>query len=501
MTEPAIFDQGRAPPCPVPFNLAQYVLATGADDAVALEVIGDGVERWRYADLRDAVWRTAGGLLDLGLRDGDRLLLRIGNDPAFPILFLAAVAVGVVPVPTSALLTEVEVRRIVAELRPALVAFGGGLEPVADLAVPTLDEKGVAQLRQAEPATPVMGSPDRLAYMIYTSGTSGKPRAVMHAHRAVWARRMMWDGWYGLRSDDRMLHAGAFNWTYTLGTGLMDPWAIGATAMVYTGPPDRHVWGQLAREHKASIFAAAPGVYRQIVESGAEGFEGLRHGLSAGEKMPASVMAAWNAQTGKAVYEALGMSEVSTFVSSSPSVAPRNGAAGKAQDGRRLAVLGADGPVDFNEAGVLAISKDDPGLMLGYFEQEAETAQKYQGKWFVTGDTVSMDADGYVTYLGRDDDMMNAGGYRVSPIEVEAAMMQCSGVLQAAAAEVDVRDGVSVIAGFYVADTDLNAPLREICDQALAKYKRPRMFVKIPALPMGANNKIQRKALRDWTPT
>jgi acyl-coenzyme A synthetase/AMP-(fatty) acid ligase len=499
VTELAVFDQGCGAPCPDPFNLAAYVLASGTDDAVALEVFSETVERWRYADLRDAVWRTAGGLLDLGLKDGDRLLLRVGNDPAFPVLFLAAVAVGVVPVPTSALLTEPEVRRIVAELRPAMVAFAGGLNPLADLGVPTLDAKGVAQLRSAEPAQPVMGSPDRLAYMIYTSGTSGQPRAVMHAHRAVWARRMMWDGWYGLRPDDRMLHAGAFNWTYTLGTGLMDPWAIGATAMVYTGPPDRHVWGKLVRDHSATIFAAAPGVYRQIVEAGADGFENLRHGLSAGEKMPAVVMDAWQAQTGKAVYEALGMSEVSTFVSSSPIVAPRSGTAGKAQEGRRLAVLGRGRPVGVGEAGVMAVSKDDPGLMLGYFEQPDETAAKYQDQWFVTGDTVSMDGDGYVTYLGRDDDMMNAGGYRVSPIEVEAAMMRCDGVLQAAAAEVEVREGVRVIAGFYVANADLDDGLREICSEALAKYKTPRMFVKMDALPMGANNKIQRKALRDWT--
>jgi acyl-coenzyme A synthetase/AMP-(fatty) acid ligase len=111
-----------------------------------------------------------------------------------------------------------------------------------------------------------------------------------------------------------------------------------------------------------------------------------------------------------------------------------------------------------------------------------------------------MDSEGYVTYLGRDDDMMNAGGYRVSPIEVEAAMMGCDGVQHAAAAEVEVREGVRVIAGFYVAKADLSDPLNEICALALAKYKRPRMFVKMDTLPQGANNKIQRKTLRDWTP-
>ena len=216
--------------------------------------------------------------------------------------------------------------------------------------------------------------------------------------------------------------------------------------------------------------------------------------------MSAAVMQTLKEQTGKAVYEALGMSEVSTFVSSSPTVPPLPVVAGRVQDGRRVAVLGSDGPVSSGKPGVLAVARDDPGLMLGYLDQPEETAAKFRGEWFLTGDTVSMDAEGYVTYLGRDDDMMNAGGYRVSPLEVEAAMLGCAGVAQAAAVEVEVRDGVRVIAGFYVADEDLNEPLAEICARALAKYKRPRMFVRLDALPSGANNKIQRKALRDWTP-
>ena len=140
------------------------------------------------------------------------------------------------------------------------------------------------------------------------------------------------------------------------------------------------------------------------------------------------------------------------------------------------------------------------GLMLGYLDQPEETAAKFQGDWFLTGDTVAMDAAGYITYLGRDDDMMNAGGYRVSPLEVEAVLLGCAGVAQAAVAEVMVRDGVQVIAGFYVADGDLTDALAKSCAEALAKYKRPRMFIRLDALPMGANNKIQRKALRNWTP-
>ena len=104
-----------------------------------------------------------------------------------------------------------------------------------------------------------MGDPDRPGYIIYTSGTSGQPRAVTHAHRAIWARRMMWEGWYGLTENDRLLHAGAFNWTYTLGTGLLDPWTRGATALIPGKGVTPDTLGLLMQQHDATIFAAAPG--------------------------------------------------------------------------------------------------------------------------------------------------------------------------------------------------------------------------------------------------
>ncbi len=502
MTKLSLFDGGAPTPCPDPFNLAQYVLAAGAKtpDKTALEVYHsvNDVDHWRYRDLNAAVRTTAGGLRALGLQTGDRILLRIGNTADFPILFLGAIAMGAVPVPTSAMLTEPEVRHIIAELEPALVAFGGGLAPLADLPCTMLDQTGITALRKAAPIDPLPRHPDDLAYIIYTSGTSGQPRAVMHAQRAVWARRMMWQGWYGLQTDDRMLHAGAFNWTYTLGTGLLDPWAIGATAMIYTGAPDAQIWAGISARHKPSIFAAAPGVYRQILKHKIrDEFASLRHGLCAGEKLPDTTRARWQEATGKPLYEALGMSEVSTFISSSPNNPPKPGTSGHVQKGRRVAVLGDSGPVPLNTAGTLAIHKSDQGLMLGYRNQPAETAARYQGDWFVTGDTVSMDAEGYITYLGRDDDMINAGGYRVSPLEIEQVLLQVDGITEAAAIEQPVKEGVSVVAAFYVSTQPLDDNLLIThCAARLARYKCPRIFTRIDALPKGANNKIRRKELR-----
>jgi acyl-coenzyme A synthetase/AMP-(fatty) acid ligase len=506
---PALFDEGPFAPCPRPFNMAAHTFAPAlADpDRIALEVLrgpGDVAARWTHGALREAVLRTAGGLAARGLGKGDRVLLRVGNEPAFPILFFAANALGAIPTPTSALLTPPEVDAILIDLAPRLVCVGEGVAAPDAPGAEVLGPEALADLARAEPVDFADTDPDDPAYVVYTSGSGGRPKGVLHAQRAAWARRMMWDGWYGLGHDDRMLHAGAFNWTYTLGAGLTDPWAAGAAALIYAGPRDRHVWPALVAAHGATLFAAAPGVYRQMLDAPdlAAGFAGLRHGLSAGEAMPAAVAAAWTGATGKPIYEALGMSEISTYVSFGPAAPPVPGHAGRPQRGRRVAVLDeadpAGGPAARGADGLLAVSRRDPGLMLGYWRRPAETEAAFRGEWFVTGDRTRMAADGTIAYLGRADDLLNAGGFRVSPMEIEAALVACEGVAEAAAFEMDVPSGARVIAALYVAaeGRDLDAALAAGCAARLAPYKRPRAFFRVAALPRGPNGKLLRRALR-----
>jgi len=412
------------PPCPPLFNLAAHVLGRADDhpDKPALCVLHpQGAETLSFGALKSAVLGTASGLFALGLVTGDRVLMRLGNTVDFPILYLAALTVDLIPVPTSAQLTSPEITAMAALIRPALtVAAPGVALPDPPGRILTLD--ALRALRTNPPAAFAMGDPDRPGYIVFSSGTSGVARGVVHAHRAIWARRTMVDGWYGLTADDRLLHAGAFNWTYTLGTGLMDPWAMGATALIPgndVGPADL---APLLARHGATIFAAAPGVYRQMLRHDMAALPALRHGLSAGEKLPEATRAAWHSATGTPIYEAYGMSECSTFLSGSPTAPAPQGTLGRAQPGRRIAIRGDTGPLPAGQPGTIAIAADDPGLMLGYLDAPEATAEKFRDGWFITGDTGVMDATGAVTYLGRDDDMMNAGGYRVSPVEVEQAL-------------------------------------------------------------------------------
>lgn len=502
----SLFDEGAPEPAPERFNAARYCVA-GADvdpEKPALLVLSEaeGAPRiWTRREIADRVMRVAAGLKARGLRPGDRVMLRLGHEPAFPLLFFGTIAAGGVALPTSAQLAPEEARFIAEDAGARFVAESAALS--VETSGELLDEAAIAGLiDHPERAAFADTAADDPAYLIYTSGSTDRPKGVLHAHRAVWARRMMWEGWYGLRPDDRMLHAGAFNWTYTLGAGLMDPWAIVATAIIYDGPRDPAVWPRIARAQGATIFAAVPGVYRQLLKYGEdleEGFATLRHGLTAGEKLPGELREAWTLATGKPLYEALGMSECSTFISSSPSAPVREGFSGRPQRGRRIALLPQDGgekPVAIGDTGVIAIDRRDPGLMLRYWNRPEEEAASMRGRWFLTGDLGEMDEDGYVAYRGRADDLMNAMGYRVSPQEVEDVLSAHPAVAECAVAEMTVRADLSIVAGFVVPSVDVGAnALIAHCAEHLAAYKTPREIVFVETLPRSANGKIRRKDL------
>lgn len=196
------------------------------------------------------------------------------------------------------------------------------------------------------------------------------------------------------------------------------------------------------------------------------------------------------------------MSECSTFISSGPTTPVHPGSPGRPQPGRVVAALpqeGGEAPLPPGETGVLAVRRDEPGLMLGYWNRPDEERDAFRGDWFVSGDLVAFDAEGYMHHHGRADEVMNAGGYRVSPAEVEKCLLAFPQVAEAAAAERPGRDADTTIIKAYVVVRD-NAPRDEValldhCKEHLAAYKRPRAVVFLDALPRNANGKLNRKAL------
>ncbi len=241
-----------------------------------------------------------------------------------------------------------------------------------------------------------------------------------------------------------MLHAGKYNWTYVLGTGLMDPLYRGHTTIVHEGATDATLWPARIARHGATVFIGVPTIYRQILQKTAcarADVPTLRHCMSAGEQLSADVLAAWRERFGLEIYEALGMTECSYYLCETRARPIRPGSAGFVQPGHDVRLLDPDTLRDVGSGaeGMLCIRRTDPGLMLRYWNQPEETAACIRGDWFLTGDYARIDDDGYVWFLGRRDDLINTFGYRVSPHEVERVLKSHPDVADAAAVGGDGR--------------------------------------------------------------
>jgi acyl-coenzyme A synthetase/AMP-(fatty) acid ligase len=509
-TDTATFFTG--PRSPVAFNMADYAIGRAAralPDKEALVVLADvsgRAQTWTFARVEDSVLRIAAALADRGMKRGDRIMIRLENTPEYAFLFFGAIAGGFVPIPASSVLTAAEAQVLIEDSGASMIALAPTLpvERIPSGVIVADDREVAAWVGYHRTAGYSQSQAEDPAYLVYTSGTTARPKGVLHAHRAAWGRRPMYEGWYGIGEDDRVLHAGAFNWTYTLGTGLTDPWATGATAIVYAGDKDPGLWPRLIAASRATIFAAVPSLYRQILkyaDVSRAAMPALRHGLIAGEAPPAGLFEAWHEAAGSELYEAFGMSEMSTYLSCAPSVPRRPGYIGKAQPGRAVAIIPQDGepsPLPAGEEGLIAVHRSDPGLMLGYWQRPDEERQVFRGDWFVGGDLGVMDVDGYIAHRGRANDIMKAMGYRVAPQEVEAVLARVPGVAEVACAEVKVRDDVSVIGAFIVPSGEPPPPIATLeaaAEATLAPYKRPRRYIFLDTLPRTPNGKLKRGAL------
>lgn len=507
------------------FNCAQYVTEpTPArnKDAIALTMIHDQQrEDWTWAQIWGRMHGWQNLLEPYKLQRGDRIVICLPNCPDIPTLMLAAIASGYVPVVLSPQLRADELD-FITEHSGATLRIDTSILPSTDRPPSAFEGGGVARLHLSD----VQETLDRAqhsgkvptyvqttfhdpAYMVYTSGTTGQPRGVLHAHRAVWARRMMFDGWTGITAQDTVLHSGQLNWTYAMGIAIFDAWAKGARSIIYEGPRSAARWAELIRENQATVFAAVPSLYRQLcrdVPTLAKDAQSLRHALCAGEPLPIPLWQRWRDITQKPLFEALGMSECSTYISSGPATPTRPGSPGRPQQGRKVAILNIEDP-DLppcapNEVGMIAIHRDELGLMLSYFNNEKANEKAWRGDWFLTGDLATLDDEGYLHYHGRNDDTIITLGYRVGPTEVEAVLIQHPSVRDVAVNAHSPREGLTLVCAHIVLnagwhwDEQTQRNVEALVAEHLAEYKHPRLYAVHEELPRNRSGKVLRKQLR-----
>lgn len=434
---------------------------------------------------------------------GDRIFIALPQGPTLALALLGAIAAGRVAVPLAADLTPPELHDLVSRFRPSVLLSNAPVPGLPD-GVDRLDADEIARLvdreRRHRHSAFAATEPEDAAWMVFTSGTTGRPRGVLHAHRSVRGRLPMDRGWTGLSATDIVLHAGTLNWTYAMGLQLLDALRLGATSLIHVGerPPD--IWGGLVDRWEVSTFAAVPSVFRRILkhDNNPARLARLRAGLTAGEALSPALLEQWTRTVGSPLLEALGMSECSTFISSGPETPTRPGSPGRPQRGRRVAILPEEGgvtPCAPDEPGILAVHRSDPGLMLGYADDPDATRSAFRGEWFLTGDLGCLDPEGYFQHRGRLHDRLNVLGYRVAAAEVERLLGDHPAIAEAAVGECHIRDGVTVLGALLVLHPghglDATSLARWLRDN-VARHKQPRRFRVVDGLPRSRNGKVLR---------
>ncbi len=489
----------------MPLNLTRYCLETAAreqPDSIGFRFLHNNghVDEWTFAETWKVIHAAAQNLLAAGLVPGDRVLICLPHSPEYAFAFFGANLAGLVPIPVSPSLTSDEVAFLASDSSARGAVTAGTPPPAGATVSMTVDELIRPRSGQAIPAT----AAEDPAFLIYTSGTTASPKGVLHAQRSVHGRALMRDTWQGFRPGDRVMHAGALNWSYTLGVGLMDAWAAGATAHLAERPEHPGDWLSRMRDFEINVFVAVPTVYRQALKYGdtRQRLPHLRHVLCAGEPLPPALLDEWQVAFSVPMYESLGMTEISTYISSGPVTPIRAGSPGKPQPGRNVAIL-ATAPEDIaplppGETGLLAVHRSDPGLMLGYWNRPEEEAEVYRGEWFTGGDLASMDEDGYVWFHGRADDIIKSFGFRLSPVEIESVLESHPSVMEAAVVGHDVGSQKTLVSAYLVAATPGAVDIDEIrahVARHLAEYKRPHEYHVVAELPRTPNGKLQRRLL------
>ncbi|MEZ4554031.1 MAG: AMP-binding protein [Dehalococcoidia bacterium] len=471
-----------------------------ADRAALTFVEADMIRSWTYEEAWREIEGRACGFAARGFAAGERVIIRLPHSAEYAFAFFGANLAGLVPVPASPQLTDAEVRFLIED--SGATGIVARSQDAAYEGVRTVDEARLSSVGavQSLPGT----SAEDPAYLIYTSGTTARPKGVLHAQRVLRGRAFMLGGaWEDLRPSDVVMHAGALNWSYTMGVGLMDPWTVGAHAVLVASGTEPASWPRLIETHAVSVFVAVPTVYRQMLKYGRpedRDLSCLRFGLCAGEALPPDTASAWRSRVGTDLFEALGMTECSTYVSSGPAVPVRSGSPGKPQPGRTVAVLpeSGDEPLPAGEVGLLAVHRSDPGLMLGYWRRPEEERAVLRGEWFVGGDRASLDEDGYVWFHGRADDVIKSFGYRLSPVEIEAALASLPGVADVAVIGVPVDADKTLVTACVVAEAGSDVSESAMSAHAalhLAEYKRPHQYRFLASLPRTGNGKLRRAEL------
>ncbi len=523
---------------PDQFNAATYFVdrhvQEGRGEKIAIEA---GEARVSYRQLWEDVNRFGNALRQLGVRIEERVLLLLLDTPEFAFSFFGAIKIGAVPVPVNTLLKTSDYHYILNNSRARVAVVSEALYPqlqsweklrylqhvIVVGAAPDKNTQSFAGLieqhspqLEAEPT-----SKDDAAFWLYSSGSTGFPKACVHLqHDMVVCAERYARGILGMTESDRCFSVAKLFFAYGLGNALYFPLAVGATSILWPGPPKpQHVFELIERKRPSLLFSvpsnyAALLAHRRdhvgtdaLVRPGAQSapdfdLSSIRYGISAGEALPAALFHRFKERFGVEILDAIGSTEVlHMFIANRPG-AVRPGSSGQIIPGYDARIVDENNrPTKSGEIGNLLIHSDS--TCSHYWNQHEKSKSTIEGHWIRTGDKYYQDADGYFWYAGRSDDMLKCSGVWVSPIEIEAVLIEHSAVEEAAVIGREDDDELLKPAAYVLlkngtaGTADLARELQEFVVSRLPVFKRPRWVEFVNELPKTATGKLQRYKLRE----
>ena len=470
------------------------VEAAPAGGRALVEVTRDGSRReWTFGEVAERSARLAGGLAARGVGRGDVVLTLIGNRPEWVFAMVACFRLGAVVLPCNEQLRAGDLRVRLDAAEPAVVLVDGRNLAELEAAGPAGEVVVVPDdtLLEAEPAPPAALAPDDPCLIVFTSGTAGEPKGIVHGQRYLPGQRTQAEHWLAPAAGELVWCTAASGWSKSARNAFIAPWLRGAAALLHDARFEPEERLDVLERERVNVLCMAPTEYRVIAKRARlRAFPALTGLVAAGEALNPEVLRAWEEATGLGIRDGYGQTETGQLTANPPGVAPRPGSMGRPLPGMDLRV--DDGEL------VLADPATDPTFFVGYLDG----TRPPPGAWR-TGDRVGVDDDGYLYFEGRTDDVIISAGYRIGPFEVESALVAHPAVAEAAvvAAPDDERGSVVravvVLREGYAAADELARELQDHVKRETAPYKYPRVVEFADDLPKTASGKVRRALLRE----
>ena len=493
---------------------AQYNASTLIDDNLAAgrgarTAIHFGGEKISYNELFGRVCAMAHALQSLNLARENRVLMILGDTPAFPISFFGAMRIGAVPVPVNPLykasdyrffLEDSEARVVIVDaantekLNEALVGYG---EKIHVIVAEELNEFLSAFSSEISPANTHR---DDMAFWLYSSGSTGNPKGVVHLHSAIPATCETYGKQVLALNENDIVFGRVLFHAYGIGNALSFPFSVGAATVLLPGRVSpRGILDSIAH-YRPTVLGLVPTLYNAILNEGEKGdLSSLRRCISAAEPLAPETWRRWKETYNLEILDGIGSTEMLHIFCSNTAEECQPGASGKAVPGYELKIVDDNGsPVNIGDTGHLLVKGESAAAY--YWGNLEKTRRTMQGEWMVTGDRYRCDENGFYWYEGRGDDMLKVGGEWVSPIEMENVLLEHAAVNEAAVVGVNV-DGVMRIRAVIILSgeetTTLKTELQQWCKERLQRFQYPHLIDFADELPKTASGKIQRFKLRE----